>query len=120
MPYQAGQTIGQGQQQAISSLFQGGSQAQGLSQTPIQDNLAYLGVGNQAGGVANQLGQLGLNQANLGFNQNQTLGQNLGAGLQGLGSQSNMNWLNNAFSNPFGGGSTGNIGGTGGGLGGLY
>ena len=98
LPYQAGQQIGTGQQQAISSLLQGGSQAQGLAQTPVQDYLAYLGVGNQAGGVANQQAQVGLNQANLAFNQNQTLGQNLGAGLQGLGSQSNMNWLNSAFS----------------------
>lgn len=97
MPYNTAQGIGQGQQSAISNLFQGGQQAQGLAQTPIQDNLAYLGVGNQAGGVANQLAQVGLNQAQLGFNQNQTLGANLGAGLSGLGSQSNMNWLNSAF-----------------------
>lgn len=102
-PYLTGQQIGTGQQSAISNLLSGGAQAQGLAATPIQQYLAYLGVGNQAGGVANQLGQLGLNQANLGFNQNQTLGSNLGAGLQGLsnafgGGGNNMNWLNSVFS----------------------
>lgn len=94
MPYNTAQGIGQGQQQAISSLFQGGSQAQGLAQAPIQDYMQYLGLGNQAGGVANQLGQLGLNQAQLGFNQGQTLGSNVGAGLAGLGNKNNWSWLN--------------------------
>lgn len=105
MPYQAAQTIGQGQQGAISNLFQGGGQAQNLANLPIQDYLAYLGAGNQAGQVANQGGQLALNQANMGFNQNQTLGSNLGAGIQGIGNAasnapSNWNWLSGGSSNP--------------------
>ena len=69
------------------------SAAQGVSAYPAQQNLAYLGVGNQAGSVANQNAQLGLNQANMSFNQNQTLGSNLGAGMAGLGNQNNWNWL---------------------------
>ncbi len=93
MPYNTAQGIGQGQQQAISSLFSGGAQAQGLAQTPIQDYLSYIQAGNQAGGVANQTAGLGLQQAQLGFNQNQTLGSNIGAGLAGLGNQNNWNWL---------------------------
>lgn len=93
MPYQTAQGIGQGQQQAISGLFQGAGQAQGLAQTPIQDYLAYLGAGNQAGGVANNQAMVGLNQANMGFQQNQTLGANVGAGMAGLANQNNWNWL---------------------------
>ena len=111
MPYNMAQTIGRGSVADVGQLFGVGGQAQSLAQQPIQDYLAYLGAGNQAGGVANQLGQLGLNQNQLAFNQNQTLGANLGAGIQGMGSAfsnpNNMSWLNSVFSggtNAFGGG----------------
>ena len=113
-PFATQQTIGQAGTGALSSLLGAGGQAQGLAQTPIQDYMAYLGIGNQAGGVANQAGLLGLRQAEMDFGQNQTLGGGLGAGLAGLAKPSNWNWLQSA------GNQGGNIGGTGGFLGGLY
>jgi len=92
MPYQTYQTIGQGQLQGLQGaqgVAQGGQQ---LATTPIDAYLAYIGRGTSQQGANNQSAQLGLNQAQLGFNQNQTLGSNLGAGLQGLG-KADWSWL---------------------------
>lgn len=105
MPYATAAGIGGGQNQAIGSLLGLGSQGQGLANQQIQDYLAYIGAGNQAGSVANQTAGLGLQQQGMGFNQNQMLGGALGSSLYGLGQ---------AFGGGYGGyggwGGGGNIG----------
>lgn len=96
MPYNTAQGIGQGQQQALGSLFSGAQQVQNLAQTPIQEFLQYLQIGNQAGGVANQGAANALRQAGASFGENQVLGAGIGAGLQGIGQvakDNNWNWL---------------------------
>jgi hypothetical protein len=102
MPYATATGIGQGQNQAITSLLGQGSGAQGLAQQPIGDWLSYLQTGNQAGGVANQQAGLALQQQQQGFNQQQIYGKQLGSALYGLGGSGNP------FANLFGGGGGGN------------
>jgi hypothetical protein len=77
MPYNTAQTIGQNQLGAIG-------QGQAIQQTPLANWMQYLQLGQGAAGVGTQQQQTNLNQNQLGWNQNQQLGQNLGAGLAGL------------------------------------
>jgi hypothetical protein len=77
MPYNAYQTIGTNQ---LAALGQG----QGIAQTPIGNWMNYLQLGQGAAGIGTQQQQTNLNQNQLGWNQNMQLGQNLGAGIQGL------------------------------------
>lgn len=109
MPYQAYNTIGQGQNSALAGALGTTQAAQQVSAYPAQQNLAYLGTGNQAAGVANQNAAIGLQQANMAFNQNQTLGANLGKSIQGLSNPNAWNWMNQ----PSSGGSGGSSGATG-------
>lgn len=80
LPYATYSDIGQGQNQALSSLLGLGSSGEALGQAPIQDYLSYLGVGNQSDSVSNQLFGDQLQQSNLSFNQLGTLA-GLGYGL---------------------------------------
>jgi hypothetical protein len=77
MPYNTAQTIGTNQ---INALGQG----QGIQQTPLQNWMQYMQLGQGAAGVGTQQQQTNLNQNQMGWNQNQQLGSNLGAGMQGL------------------------------------
>lgn len=77
MPYNTNQTIGTNQFGALG-------QSQALQQQPLQNYLAYLQLGQGAAGLGTQQQQTNLNQNQLGWNQNMQLGQNLGAGIQGL------------------------------------
>jgi hypothetical protein len=85
MPYNAFQNIGQGQLGALGGLSTLAGQAQGMQNLPLQNYLAYLQTGNQAGGVANQNALAQLAQQNQGFQQNQIMGGQLGSALTGLG-----------------------------------
>jgi hypothetical protein len=95
MPYNTAQTIGTNQ---LGALGQG----QGIQQTPLNNWMQYLQLGQGATGVAQNQERLNLAQNQQGWNQNQQLGQNLGAGLQGLSKgatnfQNNTpSWLTNA------------------------
>jgi hypothetical protein len=106
LPYRTMIGMGSDQFSGLGQLQGAGQAASQIPQQQIQDYLAYLGVGNQAGQVGNQLAQVGLNQANMGFNQGQVLGQNLGSSLSGLGRS-----LNTMYGRPQtgwgGGGGTG-------------
>lgn len=85
MPYNTFQTIGGNQLGALGAaggLYNTAQQGQNL---PLQNYMSYLGVGNQANSVANQAASNQLAQAQLGFNQQQTLGNQFGQALQGLG-----------------------------------
>lgn len=77
LPYNANQTIGTNQLGALSSL-------QGIEQQPLQDYFQYLQAVQAAQGNANQQYGQQLTQNQQAWNQNQQLGQNLGAGIQGL------------------------------------
>jgi hypothetical protein len=79
LPYATYSDIGQGQNNALTSLLGIGSQGQGLANLPIQDLLSYLGVGNQAGGVANQNFNNQLGQANQAWNQQGQFAQGIGS-----------------------------------------
>jgi len=85
MPYGAFSQIGGDQFGAINQLLGTTGNAQNISNQQIQDWLAYVQAGNQAGGVANQAysNQLQANQQQ--FNQQQRYGQMFGQGLYGLG-----------------------------------
>ena len=65
--------------------------AQNLAATPIE---AYLRMVQGGQTAANANATFGLNQAKMGFDQNQTLGSNLGQGLQGLG-KADWSWMKN-------------------------
>lgn len=107
-PFGAYGQIGQGQFGALQGLQGIASGAQGLAQQPIQDYLAYLGQGTAQQSANNQSGQLALNQAGMQFNQNQQLGQNLGAGIYGAGNAYQRAGLPGAssFFGGFGGGAS--------------
>lgn len=77
MPYNINQTIGSNQ---LGALGQG----QNIQQTPIANWMQYMGIGQNASGVATTQQGQNLNQNALAWNQNQQLGQNLGAGMQGV------------------------------------
>lgn len=77
LPYSTAQTIGGNQ---LTALGQG----QGIQQTPLDNWMRYLQLGQGAAGVGTQQQQTNLNQNQLAWNQNMQLGQNLGAGIQGL------------------------------------
>jgi hypothetical protein len=85
MPYGAFSQIGGDQFGAINSLLGTTGNAQNISNVGIQDWLAYVQAGNQAGGVANQAysNELAANQQQ--FKQQQAYGQMFGQGLYGLG-----------------------------------
>ena len=85
MPYGAFSQIGGDQFGAINQLLGATGNAQNISNQQIQDWLAYVQAGNQAGGVANQAysNQLQANQQQ--FNQQQQYGKMFGQGLYGLG-----------------------------------
>ena len=85
LPYATANTIGTNQLGALGQYGQFGAGATSTAQAAIDDYLRYLGVGNQAAGVANQAYANQLTAQNQQFNQGQTLGKNLGAGIQGLG-----------------------------------
>jgi len=88
----------------LNTLGQAGLTATQIPQTAIGDYLGYLGIGNQAGQVANQAFRNQLDQSNLLFNQQQKLGQQFGAGLQGI--QKGLGWGTpgqTGWQNPFGG-----------------
>jgi len=68
----------------LNTLGQAGLTATQIPQMAIGDWTNLLGVGNQAGQVANQAFRNQLDQSNLLFNQQQKLGQQFGAGLQGI------------------------------------
>jgi hypothetical protein len=85
LPYATANTIGTNQMGALGQYGQYGQQAASIPQQQIADYLQYLGVGNQAGGVANQAYANQLTAQKNQFDQSQTLGKNLGSGLQGLG-----------------------------------
>jgi hypothetical protein len=78
MPYNTNQTIGQNQ---LGALGQG----QAIQQTPLQNWMQYLQLGQGAAQVGTQQQQTNLNQNQLAFNQQQQLGKNIGAGMQQLG-----------------------------------
>lgn len=85
LPYATANTIGTNQMGALGQYGQFGQQAAAIPQQRIADYLQYLGIGNQAAGVANQGYANALTANNQQFNQQQKLGSNLGAGMQGLG-----------------------------------
>jgi hypothetical protein len=87
LPYQTAQNIGTNQLGALAG-------GQAIQQAPISDWQTYLNYVNQAAGVGTQQQQTNLNQNQLAFNQNQQLGKNLGAGIQGLG-KGVTGWQNN-------------------------
>ena len=103
LPYQTFGGIAGDQLSGLNALSGAGMAATQIPQTSIQDYLSYIGAGNQASGVANDMARTALARANLGFNQNQTLGNQFGAGLAGIGRGLG-----------FGGGNTGWGGGGGG------
>ncbi len=85
LPYGAYGQIGQGQFGALGGLQQVAQGGQQLAMTPVDAYQKYLAGGTGQQNANSYLANVGLQQANSAFNQNQTLGQNLGAGLQGLG-----------------------------------
>lgn len=90
-PYQTATGIANNQFGALNSaqgVAQGGQQ---LAQSPIDAYLKFLQGGQSA---ATSQGNQQLAQANLGFNQNQTLGSNVGTGLQQLG-KADWSWMKN-------------------------
>lgn len=111
MPYSTFNQMGGDQISALNALSGAGTASNQASQTGIQDLLAYLGVGNQAGSVANQNAQIGLNQQQQSFNQNQIYGQNLGSAMSGFNGspmgQQGWGALGNMFQGSGGGGSFG-------------
>jgi hypothetical protein len=78
MPYNTNQTIGGNQ---LAALGQG----QAIQQTPLQNWMQYLQLGQGASGVATNQQNANVNQNNVAFNQNQQLGKNIGTGMQQLG-----------------------------------
>jgi hypothetical protein len=79
LPYATYSDIGQGQNQALSSLLGLSGQGQGLQQQPIQDYLSYLGIGNQANQVQNQNFSNQLAQQNQAWNQQGQFAQGIGS-----------------------------------------
>lgn len=121
LPYATYSDIGQGQNSALSSLLSLGGQGAGLAQTPIQDYLSYLGVGNQSNSVANQNFSNQLNQANQAWNQQMQFGQGLGSLFGGLGGFPGLSNLFGGMGNLFGSNATsGGMGLGGSGTGSLY
>jgi hypothetical protein len=98
LPYATSNTIGTNQQGALGQYGQFGNLATTTALPQIQQYLAYLGMGNQAGAVQNQAYANQLTAQNNQFNQGQTLGQNLGKAFSGIaplfgsGSQGNGNF----------------------------
>lgn len=84
LPYATANTISGNQLGFLDRYGGAGTAATNTGQQSIQDLLAYLGVGNQAAGVANQGYANQITAQNNQFNQSQTLGKNLGAGIQGV------------------------------------
>lgn len=85
LPYSTYNTIGTGQNSAISSYGGFGQAASSLPQQQIADYLQYLGAGNSAAQTSNSQYSNLLTAQNQNFNQMQTLGKNLGSSLGGLG-----------------------------------
>lgn len=85
LPYATSNTIGGNQLGALGQYGQFGAAAGNQAQQQIDDYLRYMGIGQQAAGVANQGYANQLTANNQQFNQGQTLGRNIGAGIQGLG-----------------------------------
>ncbi len=102
LPYSTSAAI-TGNQLGLLDRFGGaGTNATNTGQVSLQDMLAYLGYGNQNAGVANSGYANQITAQNNQFNQGQTLGKNLGAGLQGV--------MGNSFGGSgfnWGGGNTG-------------
>ncbi len=98
LPYSTANAITGNQLGLLNQYGQQGTAATNTANTSIQDLLAYLGYGNQAGGVANQGYANQITAQNNQFNQSQTLGKNLGAGLQGVfgNSSGGFNWGGNS------------------------
>lgn len=90
MPYGAYGQIGQGQFGALQGLQGIGQGAQNLAQQQVQDYLSYLGYGTQQQLANTQTAGLGLKQAGMTWDQNRQLGQDLGAGIQGVGNSNFM------------------------------
>lgn len=111
MPYGAYGQIGGDQFGAINQLLGATGGAQNISNQQIQDWLAYVGAGNQAGGVANNAyaNELAANKQQ--FGQSQAFGGMIGSGLYGLGQT--------PFGQQWGIGGPGWSGGGGGGYGGY-
>jgi hypothetical protein len=77
MPYNTAQTIGGNQYGAITGF-------QGIQQQPLMDWMNYLQQGTAAQNAQTAQYQAMVNAQNNQFNQFQTLGKNLGAGIQGF------------------------------------
>ncbi len=105
LPYSTANTIGNNQFGAINQFGGTGQQASTIPQQQIQDYLNYLGYGNTATNTANSVYGNSITGQNNQFNQQQTLGKNLGASINGIGSS----WDKGGF-NWMGGGSSPSIG----------
>lgn len=103
LPYSTFNTIGGGQLGALGQYGQFGANAGNQANTTIQDLLQYLGLGNQQAATANQGYANQITAQNNQFNQQQKLGSNIGAGIQGIG-----NWFNGRGGGGFGSGAVGN------------
>lgn len=94
-PYQAFNTVGQGQLGNLDRLAQAGITSQQIPNTAIQQWLSYIGAGNQANQVSNQNTQVAQQGQQNQFNQNQMVGYQLGQSGNALGKG-----LNNMYSAP--------------------
>jgi len=104
LPYQTSQGITGNQLGLLGQAGQYGLMASQTPQTQIQDYLQYLQGATGQQGVNNQTAQVGLNQANMGFQQSQTMGNQLGQSIAGLGKGFGSS---SPFAGMFGGGSGG-------------
>lgn len=102
-PWGVYNTVNQTPFQQLQNMGAFGQSASTLPQTAFSDYMSYLGAGNQAGGVANQNAQVQLAQAQAVNQQNQQFGNQIGAGLQGLGKA----YTGMGGTSPFGFGSSG-------------
>lgn len=94
MPYQAFNTIGQGQVGNLDRLAQAGITAQQIPNQAIAQWLQYIGAGNTANQVSNQNAQVAGQNQQLGFMQNQITGNQLGQSVNALGKGINSMYTN--------------------------
>lgn len=98
LPFNVANTIAGAPLSILGQYGQAGNQAAMLPMAQIENYLKYLGVGNQAGGVANTGYANQIAAQNNQFNQNQKLGSNFGASLQGLSGNNPFAGLSKMFS----------------------
>lgn len=100
-PYQAFNTVGQGQMGNLDRLAQAGINSQTIPNQSIAQWLSYIGAGNTANGVSNQNAAVAGQNQNLGFMQNQMIGNQLGQSVNGFNKAGGFPALSSGINNMF-------------------